>query len=272
MRFVEVRRRPRRVERRSVVPEPSGEVLDGDVALLDVDARRVVGFQVAAPDPWPDGAIFRNIDWDNVTVGTSARGGSRLSGFTNPHRTFGYTPPAALRSRYAAVLARLHGDTPEVTAWMERLGEVAWEQTRKRLPRLAEAHAAGVEAIAPPWRFGEAWTSGIINRTTALPYHLDAANVPGCLSAMYVWKQGCEGGALHLDDYDVWLAVGDRSLTVFSGATVMHGVSPIRPARGGWRYSAVFYVRAGLAKCAPTVAEEVARAQLLATTHDHLPA
>lgn len=271
MRVVEVRRRPRRATRRAPVGEPTGPVLDGDVTLLDVEARRVVGFQVTGLDPWPDAAIFVPVEWEGRRRRPGSRAG-RMSGFVYPHRTFGFTPPQPLRRRYTAVLAGLHADHPEAAAWMARLGAAAWAETEQRLPRLAHQHRAGVELVAPQWRFGDAWTSGIINRAAALPYHTDGGNVAGTLSAMYAWRRGCDGGALHLDDYDVWLAIPDRSLTVFSGATIMHGVSPLRLEADGWRYTAVYYVRAGLAQCAGTLEDEVRRAQLMATTHDQAPA
>lgn len=274
MRVVEVERRPPGVQRRTPVGEPTGDVLDGDVLLLDVGARRVVGFQMRLPAsaaPWD--AVRDRLDhlaWYGARPAGS-RGGPRVAGFSSPHRTFGWAPAQVIHRRYLAQRADLNVTESGLVAALRQLGDRAWAESQERLPKLSEAHRAGVATIPPCWRFGEAWTSGIINRTTTLPYHTDAANVPGCLSAMVALRDRVDGGALHLAPYGVWLAVPDRSLTVFSGATVMHGVSPLVVRPGGHRYTAVLYVRAGLARAAPTYEDEVRRAQLLATSHDHLP-
>jgi hypothetical protein len=168
--------------------------------------------------------------------------------------------------------SRLDREEPELVALVHRLGVQAWATTAAAMPTAARGHEAAAEAIARCWWLGGApWTSGIINVNNALPYHTDGGNISGTLSAMLALRRGVGGGALHLADYDVWLAVPDRSIITFSGQSVLHGVSPLDIRRGGRRFTLVWYTRANMRACAPSYEWEVARAQLLATTHDHVP-
>lgn len=277
MRPVVVRRVDHGAQRRQTVPEPPpGAVLDDDVVLLDPARRVVVGFQLrlgASVAPWKwlrerlEGMVWRD-------TSLSPRGGSRLSGMVAPHKVFGYLPPQVLRNRYTCQVSDLARDDPELHGRLGLLGVQAWAHTLALMPGPAALHARAVgSAIAPVWRLeGGQWTSGIVNRNNALPYHRDSGNLPGCLSAMVCLRRGAHGGALHLPAYDVWLGIPDRSLTVFSGQDVLHGVSPITYDRHGRRFTAVYYVRRGLSVGAPTAEAELARARLSATSHDQPPA
>jgi len=245
------------------------------VQLIDVAARRPVAVQLVLPPTLAPFDAMRaalgHLGWHDAS-NNGPRGGGRLAGFTAPHRTFGWAPPQVLRQRYATTAAM--ADEPALAAALTALGAAVWPLVAQHLPEAAAAHQVALQrAISRRWVIGDHWTSGIVNRTVALPYHRDRGNVTGCLSAMVCWRQGVAGGFLHLPDYGVSLAVPDRSLVVFSGATVTHGVTPLdTPEGAGHRYTAVWYVRAGLGRSAPTWAAEVARAQLAATSHDQAPA
>lgn len=48
--------------------------------------------------------------------------------------------------------------------------------------------------ILPEWRLkDQPFTSGIVNRSNPLPYHLDSGNLKGSMSAMVVMQQGVLG-------------------------------------------------------------------------------
>jgi len=274
VRAVAVTRRPPGVDRKTFAPRPADEPLMDDVVLVDVAARAVVGFQVTlagSAAPWAQMVdALGGLAWNDVSP-AGKRGGARLAGIVSPHRTFGYLPPQTLRVRYGAMAAGLTNDCPPLANALDALGARLWRHVCLHMPEAASAHESAVSgAIEPVWRMGRWFTSGILNRTVALPYHRDAANLPGCLSAMVCLRSGISGGHLHLPEYGVWLGVPDRSLVVFSGSTLMHGVTPLYGQ--GHRYTAVWYVRAGMRGCAPSREEEMRRAQLAATSHDQVPA
>jgi len=275
VRVVAVTRRPPGVERKATAGPPSGPVLAGDVVLVDVAARQPVAVQLVLPPrlaPFDAmAAAMGRLRWNDAT-NVGARGGARLTGFNSPHRTFGFSPPQVMRKRYVTTAGL--ADQQALANALAALGCAVWPLLAQHLPAAAADHTAAVEdAVAPRWRLhGGQFTSGIVNRTVALPYHRDAGNLRGCLSAMVAWRHDVAGGALHLPEYDAYLAVPHRSLVAFNGATVLHGVTPLARRGLGYRYTAVWYVRAGLAHSAPDYPTEVARAQLLATSHDQAPA
>ena len=281
MRTVLAERRPVEVAAKSPVGEPDAEPLDGDVVVLDVRNRAVVAVQQVLP---PSAAFDRlrkglgeGMRWENPISDRAMRGevwksGGRTSGIFAPHRTFGYVPPQVLRQRYGAMPSRFDREHPDLAMILHGLGARAWQITEDAMPTAARGHAAAAQAIAPCWWLrGAPWTSGIINVNNALPYHRDGGNIVGTLSAMLCLRRGVGGGALHLAEYGVWLAVPDRSVITFSGQSVLHGVSPLVIRRGGRRFTIVWYTRRNMIPCAPSWEAEVTRAQLFAATHDHVP-
>lgn len=268
--------------RKSPAPAPDSEPLEGDVVVLDVAERSVVAVQQVLPasaafDRLRAG-LADNMRWENPITDRAMRGevwksGGRTSGIFAPHRTFGFVPPQVLRQRYGAMPSRFDREYPELAGILSGFGREAWRITEAAMPTAARAHATAARTlIAPCWHLGGVpWTSGIININNALPYHTDGGNIGGSLSAMLCLRRNVEGGALHLADYDVWLAVPDRSVITFSGRTVLHGVSPLRIRKGGRRFTIVWYTRNAMRVCAPSYEAEVARAQLFAATHDHVP-
>jgi hypothetical protein len=272
-----VRRVPVTVTKRDPAPCPDpGAVVHDDVLLIDPGQRKIVGLHMhlptgAAPWQWLRDRL-ETVDWRDTSL--SARGGSRLSGIKAPSKTFGYLPPQPLRNRFTCQAADLERADPELSARLADLGDMAWDETCRAMPGPSAVHHAAVQrTIEPLWRINAgAWTSGIINRNNPLPYHRDSGNLDGCVSAMVCLRRGAHGGHLHIAPYDTWLAIGDRTLTVFDGAHLMHGVSPFALDRHGRRFTIVFYVRRGLAIGAPTIGDELARARLVATSHDQPPA
>lgn len=288
MRTLVVTRRPHGLRYRQTVAAPprGATVHEDDVLLLDDVTRQPVAFQqahlYAEGFDWVrfNAALDAVGNWDRSptrrrTTSTElpAAGTGRLSGISGPTRTFGWLAPQPLRHRFGAQRAALDAEHPALLDQLAALGTVAYDETCMHLGSTAWTHRRAVlAAIAPVWWLSEApWTSGIINRSNPLPYHKDAGNLAGCLSAMVAVRRGVDGGALHLADYDVWFAVPDQSLIAFSGATLQHGVSPMRAYGGGRRYTIVWYVKERLTASAPSLDAEVARAQLRATTHDRIP-
>jgi hypothetical protein len=129
----------------------------------------------------------------------------------------------------------------------------------KHSPEAYAYHRAkAVEKIDKDWMIGDSvFTSGIANKNNALAYHYDAGNVKYCRSAMFAFRRNVSGGFLCVPELDIKFDLGDRSLTLFDGQSIIHGVSPLKLVPKGYRITAVFYTLAEMWRCLP-LSEEVA--------------
>lgn len=263
MRELRVHRREVSEERRTYATNPpdGAVILDGAVRLLDADTGAVVAVQATPEMPWASDVArsLRGIKW----AGAKPNQGDevRLSGFKNAHRTFGHSAPVPLRRRYGCSVCQFNQEYPRLTRQMERFADLATAVFEAAAPAEHAAHRAAIEEIDRAWLFGRSvWTSGIINRTSALPYHRDAGNVAGSWSAMLGLRRGVTGGLLHLAEWGVYLTIPDRSITLFDGQGVLHAVTPFHQEHtGAFRYTAVVYAKAAMKKCL-TGQDEITRA------------
>lgn len=266
MRDVTVTRREVIEERRTYASNPpdGAVILDGAVRLIDGDTGEVVAVQALPEMPWASDVArsLRGIKW----AGAKANHGDevRLSGFKNAHRTFGHSAPVPLRRRYGCSVCQFNAEYPRLTRRMEQFADLASAVFATAAPEQAEAHVEAVSGIDRSWLFGSSvWTSGIINRTSALPYHRDSGNVKGSWSAMLGLRRGVSGGLLHLAEWGVYLTIPDRSITLFDGQAVLHAVTPFAQEHtGAFRYTAVVYAKAAMTKCL-VGDDEIKRAQRL---------
>ncbi len=139
----------------------------------------------------------------------------------------------------------------------ERGGTVHDMRMRKALRRVFEPEGGLSAEPRPDWRLGDhtAWTSGVVNRTSKLPYHRDRGNFP-VWSAMPVVRRGVTGGHLHLPEYGATIACRDGWAVFFGGWQLVHGVTPMRlTAPDGYRYSIVYYSLRAMRDCATTAVE-----------------
>lgn len=256
-----------RPERNEVAPSPR----DDDLVLTD----HVVfadGKPVLYHAPLGDTAVLDRLgDWiDERFDGWEGFGTNineaRLSGIKNAHRVFGYTGMVPLRRRWGASSSSFNAKWPSAAFVLEKLAEQCAAEFERVLPVEFARHADLVSHIDPGWLLASApWTSGVMNRTSAMPYHRDGGNVPGSWSAMLTLRRGghVEGGMLHVRDLGVFLRCGDAALTIFDGQRSTHGVSPFPPDHGD-RYSIVFYAKADVGRAAPP-GQEIAEAKRRAT-------
>lgn len=193
----------------------------------------------------------------------------RLSGINNQHRTFGFAAPSPLRQNYGSRISRFNLEEPAAGLLLDRLAVRCWEQFVDLLPAAAGHHREITEAIHPGWLMGgglSGWTSGIINRTAALPYHRDSGNLPDSWSAMVVLRDQIDGGHLDIPELGAVLRCDDLSLTLFNGQSYLHGVTPFTSrSNAGYRFSFVFYTKSGFANAAAPGVDEIRRAQRRAT-------
>jgi len=104
--------------------------------------------------------------------------------------------------------------------------------------------------VKDEWRLGETnWTSGVVNRSSSLPYHRDGFNF-AVWTAMPVLRRHMRGGYLHIPEYNAVVASRDGWAVFFPGYELVHGVTPMTPTReGGYRYSVVYYALKGMKDC-----------------------
>ena len=246
-----------RVQRlpRALTPEQATELVGHKVPDLAATVRAATvaadadtGAPVLAYLPLGDVAALRravlNVPfvWDTL----------RANGTSNTSRTFGYRPRRPELGREGCGHTRLWAERPQghavVLGWAERLqtmlAEVFPGQHRADHATMSES---GVHA---DWRLGETtWTSGVINRSSALPYHRDAFNFH-VWTAMPVLRRHMRGGYLHIPEYDVTIESRDGWAVFFPGWDLVHGVTPMRATKpGGYRYSVVYYALQGMKSC-----------------------
>ena len=252
-------------------PPEGATIIEGNAAIIDAASDEVIAVQsvVAVGAANELAQLLHGVKWRVAkTKKGKAVTEARLSGMAASHATFGYLFPQPVRRRYACCTTGFSRNYPEAS---DILTEVAVTGNRlfKATARAVynKTTKAVYERIADPWRMADSpWTSGIINNNAALPYHRDSGNIPESWSAMFTCRSNCEGGYLHLADYDVYLALPNGSISIFDGQSVLHGVTPFHLTKPqGHRYTAVFYSPSRMAGCAPTREQEPLYAQRRAT-------
>ena len=186
----------------------------------------------------------------------------RANGMANVSRTFGMAPRKPMMRREACTATTMSVEQPDSHQVLVDLAEVFTEMMRDLLPEVADHDHAVVERVLPEWRMTDdsLWTSGVVNRSASLPYHLDRANFD-TWSAMPVIRRHMRGGYLDIPEYDLTCGCRDGWVTFFLGQALVHGVTPMFPIRrDAYRYSVVYYAMKGMKDCF-TVAAEQARAR-----------
>lgn len=264
MRTVARRRQPTGHAVRDAVGWPNPrDVLAGDVTVIDDDTGLPVIAQVTLPpDDTPD--LLRS-----RTMGL----GRRNSGLQYVFETFGSSARMPIRSRESCNYTLINQQRPDIYARLVELDLQAQDAYRQLIPQAESQQLPLIGQVLPEWRIhpDSWWTSGIINHTAALTYHTDGNNFRGSWSAMAVYRDGVRGGMLTIPEYHVTLTCHDRSLVLFQGVELLHGVTPLRLDRpDAWRYSIVFYAVSGMRHCLPCD-QELAWARRSRTAREKAP-
>lgn len=218
-------------------PDPARE----DTFWRDADTGEAVAIMARTPG---DAAELRRsvlaLHW------TSTRRGR--TGLRNESRVFGYMTRKPVLLRDGCQASTLAADFPHEHAQIAGLSGPLSKILSGLLPEEAERLAA--TPVGHDWRLGDGpWTSGVINRTSALPYHRDGANFDAW-SAMPALRRGTRGGHLHVPEYGITLPVRDGMTLFFNGFQIVHGVTPIQgTAPDGYRITIVFYCLRGMKDC-----------------------
>ena len=248
--------------------------------LTKEEADKVVGDKVLESDPNVNEAgIYRDADTGEAifvyapypkpvtalrkaVLDTNYSTTLRASGTRNASRTFGFTTRSAVLQREACTPTSLAWESPDAQITLNQTAEDLATFLLEELPEVYEQNYREIQAVLPEWRMTEdaLWTSGVINQSSALPYHRDGSNFD-TWSAMPVVRRGMDGGHLHFPEYGITVNCRDGWALYFNGYAYVHGVTPMKPrAKDGYRYSIVFYAKRGMKDC-HTYAVEVGEAR-----------
>lgn len=186
--------------------------------------------------------------------------GKRARGLVSQSRIFGYKPRLEMRGDFCSStsLAREYPKEHQLVCDLAADIEGIY---KARHPDGYKKHSGDVtEKVKKEWRIGEGiFTSGIINKNNPLKYHFDTGNFNKVYSCMPVFKKDVAGGHLALPEYGLGIELKDRSIFMFDGQSIMHGVTPIKYTKPtGHRYSVVFYSLKRIWQCLE-IDEELAR-------------
>lgn len=187
----------------------------------------------------------------------------RTSGILSQSRIFGYRPRIVIRQDFCSdtALSRENPQAHEIIAHYATAIARYYKQFNRDL---YDRHENLVGKVLPEWRIEEGiFTSGIINKNNPLPYHFDAGNFKDVWSNMLAFKKDVRGGHLACPEYGVGFEIADKSLLMFDGQNIMHGVTPIQMlSEEAYRFTIVYYSLQQMWNCLP-VSDEIIRAQKL---------
>ena len=184
----------------------------------------------------------------NIKMSETVR---QSTGMRNESVTFGMAPRKVYQRRESCRPTALSYNHPDEHAVLVALAEDFADMFREFAPEMYEQDAANLNEVADEWRMHDAamWTSGVVNRSSQLPYHRDGFNF-ATWSAMPVVRRNMKGGYLSFPEFGEVLACRDGWVSFFPGYKLVHGVTPMElSAKDGYRYSAVYYALRGLKDC-----------------------
>lgn len=184
--------------------------------------------------------------WDNVGGGVV-----RGRGLRNVARVFGFGPRRPVYQREGCNSTQLSRDAPAEHAVVAGYASQLAATLAAVAPGVVSQGRQVMTEVAGDWKLGESemWTSGVINKSSRLPYHRDAMNFP-VWSAMPVLRRHMAGGHLSVPEFDLVLPCRDGWGVFFPGYELVHGVTPMQPTRpDGYRYSLVYYALRGMQDC-----------------------
>jgi hypothetical protein len=205
---------------------------------------------------------------------------ARTMGLTTTSRVFGWKPRATIRSDFCTATS-MAVEQPEEHALVVHGAKLVAKHYQQTDPLMYSRHQhVANEHVLPEYHLeDEVFTSGIINENNPLAYHFDAGNFRGVWSGMLAFREHTERGWLALPAYDLAVAIAHKSLFLFDGQGILHGVTPIKLLTpDAKRYSIVYYSLRGMWNCDPLGSElgrvkrkrterEQRRAQMPATAH-----
>jgi hypothetical protein len=264
---------------RVITPDEATAMVGDTVPVIDANINQAGIYVDAETDepflayfPMEDEVALLRRSVLSVKYGANiTRSASRI---TNLSRTFGMSPRAAMRGRDACKPTTLAREQPEEHGVLIAFATKFANMFKEFAPHLFEADVETMagSGITDEWRMTDdaLWTSGVINKSSQLPYHRDAFNFQ-TWSAMPVIRKNMNGGYLNFPEYNATIACRDGWVLFFPGYKFVHGVTPMEArAEGAYRYSVVYYALRGMKDCF-TFAVETARGKTIRTEReDHM--
>lgn len=182
--------------------------------------------------------------------------GKRARGLVSRSRIFGYRPRLEMRADFCSS-SSLASEFPKEHQTVCDFAAVIEKIYADRHPQGFEKHKSDVSDVRKEWKINEGiFTSGIINKNNPLKYHFDTGNFNKVYSCMPVFKSGIGGGHLAIPEFGVGVELKDRSIFMFDGQSIMHGVTPIKyESPLSYRYSVVYYSLKRIWQCLEIDAE-----------------
>lgn len=194
---------------------------------------------------------------------------ARTAGLVTTSKVFGWKPRQTIRSDFCTATS-MATDQPAEHAIVVKAATLVGRMYREHEPALYRQHRElADERVRDEFLLeDEVFTSGIINENNPLHYHFDAGNFRGVWSGMLAFRQDTERGYLALPAYDLAVGVAHKSLFLFDGQGILHGVTPIKlKTPDAKRYSIVYYSLKGMWNCEP-IGSELERVKRIRTERE----
>lgn len=175
-------------------------------------------------------------------------------------KIIGYTQRTIIRNNECS-LALSALESPKAHETLMRLGGYIAKVYKQYLPDEYLDHMEKAKGILTDYMVDASpFTSGIVNKNSALTYHRDEGNIPDTMSCMLALKKEQSGGYLSFPQLNLAFECCNNSLLFMDGQKWIHGVTPITLSNNGYRYTIVFYTLKGMFKCLP-INEELKHAR-----------
>jgi len=238
------------------LPEPGDydAVVSGDADVFDKDTGKHL---VCMRRLEPTKAAFLLDACRRLKFGNLQRLGAQK--MASRSVVFGYSPRVPLRRNYCSTCA-LSRENPEANERLCKWALISDKFVKENAPDFYAWHRGIAEQVKPDWRIHDTiFTSGYVNNTCALTYHIDASEFAGTWNVVTVIKRGARGGLTVLPEYRVALDFKGPTMYAFSAPDLVHGVTEIEQVdEDGYRFSVIFYTMEQMAKCG-TREEELER-------------
>lgn len=235
-----------REKRGELVPDIEPNITEAGIYVDEETGEPFMVYMPMPHDMVPElRAAVRDVKYSSSGVTRQA------TGTENHSRTFGMAPRKPFQTREACRPTSLSYDQPDVHKVLERTADRLSQIMRKIAPEIYDADVQETSEVDKEWRISEdsLWTSGVINKTSTLPYHYDGNNFD-MWSAMPVIRRGTRGGALSIPEYGVTIECRDGWVLFFPGYRLLHGVTPIaHVTKDAYRYTVVYYCLRGMKDC-----------------------
>jgi hypothetical protein len=109
-------------------------------------------------------------------------------------------------------------------------------------PNIYDNQVEIMNNVKDQWKFGKLFTSSISNFNISAGFHIDNANIKGCVNVIICKRKDSKGGCTTVPDYGATVDSCDNSMLVYPAWRNIHAVTPIVPlAEDGYRNTLVFY-------------------------------